>query len=43
VSQPVRISSMKFRRMTDNIIRSKNYIRIRDEWMEVSECTKENI
>jgi hypothetical protein len=43
VSQPVRQSALKFSWMTSLIIRSGNYVRINDEWKDVSECTKEDI
>jgi hypothetical protein len=42
-SQPVGFSALKFRRMTGKIIRSGNYVRIRDDWAKVPQCTKEDI
>jgi hypothetical protein len=43
VSQPVRQSVLKFRRMIGLIIRRGNFVRINDEWKDVLECTKEDI
>jgi hypothetical protein len=42
-SQPIGMSATKFRRMTGSIVRSENYVRMRDDWLEVSERTKEDI
>ncbi|XP_059448234.1 uncharacterized protein LOC132179516 [Corylus avellana] len=41
--QPVGQSASKFSRMTGKIIRSGTYVRICDDWMKVTERTKEDI
>ena len=42
-AQPVGFSALKFRRMTGKIIRSGNYVRIRDNWAKVPQRIKEDI
>ena len=41
--QLVGMSVMKFRRMTDSIVKSENYVRMRDDWKQVLQCTKGDI
>ncbi|XP_059441611.1 uncharacterized protein LOC132173941 isoform X2 [Corylus avellana] len=42
-NQVMRFSAMRFRQITSKIVRSGNYVRIRDDWTKVPECTKEDI
>ncbi|XP_059434867.1 uncharacterized protein LOC132167849 [Corylus avellana] len=41
--QPVGVSSMRFKRMAGDIVRSSNYVRIPDDWLKVPQRTKEDI
>jgi hypothetical protein len=41
--QPVGFSANKFRRQTGKLIRSGNYVHLRDDWAHVPPRTKEDI
>jgi hypothetical protein len=41
--QPVGFSANKFRRQTGKLIRSGNYVHLRDDWAHVPARTKEDI
>ncbi|XP_059453484.1 uncharacterized protein LOC132184020 [Corylus avellana] len=41
--QPVGFSAVRFRRMTGDIVRSENFVRIPDDWTKVPDRTKEDI
>jgi hypothetical protein len=41
--QPVGFSANKFRRQTGKLIRSVNYVHLRDDWVHVPARTKEDI
>jgi hypothetical protein len=41
--QPVGFSANKFRRQTGKLIRSGNYVHLRDDWAHVPALTKEDI
>jgi hypothetical protein len=41
--QPVGMYALKLRRMTGNIVKSGNFIKLRDNWREVPLCTKEDV
>jgi hypothetical protein len=41
--QPVGFSANKFRRQTGKLIRSGNYVHLRDDWEYVPACTKKDI
>jgi len=40
--QPVGFSANKFRRQTGKLIRSRNYVHLRDDWAHLSARTKED-
>jgi hypothetical protein len=42
-SQPVGLSANKFRRETSKLIRSGNYVKMRDKWARVLKLMKDNI
>jgi hypothetical protein len=41
--QPVGMYALKLRRMTGNIVKSGNFIKLRDNWREVPLRTKEDV
>jgi hypothetical protein len=41
--QPIGMSAMKFKMMIGTIVKSRNYVRLRDEWKQVPQRTKEDI
>jgi hypothetical protein len=41
--QPVGMYALKLRRMTGNIVKSENFIKLQDNWREVPLRTKEDV
>jgi hypothetical protein len=41
--QPVGMYALKLRRMTGNIVKSGNFVKLRDNWREVPLRTKEDV
>jgi hypothetical protein len=41
--QAIGMSAMKFRRMTGSIVKSGNFVRMRDDWSQVTQHMKEDM